>query len=121
MQLRILYYWPHIFLSDEVFQYISHRVNSGADTQVILATHLFWSDEVFQRLQWVLVQAAIWNHLEARTGIGGVDITENSTSKENWDPGEFDFPEHVQSVPVIWSSDVWPFRPYGQISAGPIC
>ena len=27
----------------------------------------------------------------------------------------------LQSVPVIWSSDIWSFRPYGQISAGPIC
>ena len=27
----------------------------------------------------------------------------------------------VQSIPLIWSSDIWSFRPYGQISAGPIC
>ena len=27
----------------------------------------------------------------------------------------------IQSVPVIWSSDTWSFRPYGQISVGTIC
>ena len=25
----------------------------------------------------------------------------------------------VQSVPVIWSSDIWSFRVFGQLSAGP--